>query len=85
MRKTRSGAYLMKFERGHTRSVFKLYIPERYVPVFRSTGTRIEGYLGSTVEVRGLVQIHPRWSFEIIVTEPSAIRVVTASERYSMA
>ncbi len=85
MRKTRSGAYLLKFERGHTRNVFKLYIPDRYVAGFRSTGTKIENYLGSTLEVRGLVQRHPKWNLEIVVTEPNAIRVVTASERYSMA
>jgi Sec-independent protein translocase protein TatA len=85
MRKTQSGSYLLKCERGHTRNAFKLYIPENYVSAFRSTGTRIENYLGSTVEVRGLVQRHPRWNYEIVVTEPNAIRVVTAYEQHRMA
>jgi len=80
MRKVRGGAYLLKFERGQTGRAFKLYIPDRYVPTFRSRGVRIENYLGNTVEVRGLVQRHPRWNYEIVVIEPNAIRAVTSSE-----
>lgn len=82
MKKVRGGAYLLKFEKGYTGNAFKLYIPDRYVPIFRSQGIRIENYLGSTVDVRGLIQRHPRWNYEIVVTEPNAIRAVTTSERH---
>jgi hypothetical protein len=82
MRKVRGGSYLLKFENGPTNTAFKMYIPDRYVLSFRSRGIRIEDYLGSMIEVRGLVQRHPRWNHEIVVTEPNAVRTVATSERH---
>ena len=79
MRITKNGAYLLKFENGRTSDVFKLYIPEISVPAFRSRGIRIENYLGCTIEIRGLVQRHPRWNLEIVATEPDAIREIAGS------
>jgi hypothetical protein len=78
--RAKSGTYLLKFERGTTKNVFKVVITPPYVRNFERSGVHIKNYRGQTIQVRGLVQNHPMWNYEIVVTDPTAISSVTLDE-----
>ena len=78
--RARSGTYLLKFERGRTRRVFKAVVMQNYIANFANAGVSLRAYEHQFIEVRGLVQQHPTWGHEIIVTDPSAITVLPANE-----
>jgi hypothetical protein len=76
--RAKSGTYLLKFESGRTKQVFKIVVMQEYTRNFENAGVRIRTYDRQFIEVRGLVQQHPTWGYEIVVTEPSAIRTLAA-------
>ena len=71
-----TNTYCVKFQRGPWTSVFKLVVFPNYVHNFTHGERSIRDYEHKTIRVRGLIQKHPEWGFEILVYNEDAITVV---------
>lgn len=71
------GTYFVKFVRGPIPQVFKLVIFSKYVERFSQGGRTIKRYHGRTIRVRGLIQRHEVWGWEILVSKEEAISSVS--------
>ena len=71
-----SETYAVKFQRGRWTGVFKLVIFPQYVGSFAQGATTIKSYRGHTIRVRGLIQRHDTFGYQIIVNSEDMIEVV---------
>ena len=71
------GTYFVKFEHGGIPDVFKLVIFPNYVHNFAYGGETIEAYSGKRLRVRGLIQEHEKWGWEILVFTEDGIEVLS--------
>jgi hypothetical protein len=74
---TQKGTYFVKFEYGGIPDVFKLVVFSKYVDSFVHGGRTIKAYSGKRLRVRGLIQKHEKWGWEILVFTEREIEVLS--------
>lgn len=77
-----TGTYFVRFEpRAWNEppfSGFKVVIFNNYLSRWAAAGLSVDDYAGRCIRVRGLVQQHPRYGIEIVVTSPGMIEILPA-------
>jgi hypothetical protein len=72
---TRSNTYFLNF--GPSREALTAVIFASAVELFEKRKVALKGYEGKEVEIEGVVKDHPQYGLEIVLENPSQIKIVS--------